>query len=114
MKLANCFALRTWTNALVDANDLMTGSCNLTDGSVATDWQLPNIKELLSLVDYGESNPALPMGHPFMDVQSGFYWSSSSIVPLPEHAWGLGMGGGSGLNVAKTSGVFVWPVRGGQ
>lgn len=42
---ANCFGPRNWTEALSDANDLSAGTCGLTDGSVPTDWRLPNVKE---------------------------------------------------------------------
>ena len=114
LKLANCFGLTTWTQALSDANGLMTGACSLSDGSVATDWRLPNLKELLSLVDYGESSPALPLGHPFTSVQSSFYWSSSSLVSFPSFAWVVTMGDGNAGSGNKTNNLFVWPVRGGQ
>lgn len=33
-------------------------------------WRLPNVRELQSLIDYGEYNPALPTGHPFTGVAS--------------------------------------------
>ena len=69
-KNANAFGQRTWAEALSDANGLASGSAGLTDGSKAGDWRLPNVRELQSLVDYGRSNPALPAGHPFTNVQS--------------------------------------------
>ena len=51
LKDADCFGSRNWTNALSDANTLADGSCGLTDGSVAGDWRLPNVRELQSLID---------------------------------------------------------------
>jgi hypothetical protein len=40
-------------------------------------WRLPTIEELLSLVDPTQNNPTLPVGHPFINVQTGyFYWST--------------------------------------
>ena len=36
-------------------------------------WRLPSVAELASLVDPANSNPALPTGHPFSNVQSPFY-----------------------------------------
>jgi Protein of unknown function (DUF1566) len=69
LKNADCFGqFRTWAQALTDANTLSNGTCGLTDGSVAGDWRLPNVKELLSLIDYGHFDPALPAGHPFVNV----------------------------------------------
>jgi hypothetical protein len=114
LKLANCFGARSWADALSDANGLMTGQCSLTDGSVATNWRLPNIKELLSLVDYGEAGPALTLGHPFTSVQSSFYWSSSSAVSFLNIAWGVNINAGFVSSDFKDGGDFVWPVRGGQ
>jgi len=118
---ANCISLspNTWANALTAANTLSPGICGLLDGSAAGDWRLPNIKELLSLVDYSQSIPPLPSGHPFVRVESSFqaafYWSSSSSVTDPLHAWVVDMFGGNCFTfVDKTSTNFVWPVRGGQ
>ena len=44
---------------LKDANTLASGSCGLTDGSVAGAWRLSNVKELESLIDFGFIGPAL-------------------------------------------------------
>ena len=119
LKDANCatfFAPIDFEDALAEANGLSQGFCGLTDGSVAGDWRLPNIKELLSLVDYGESSPALPSGHPFgTSVQSSVYWSSSSAAINPFFAWVVIMNSGtSTINVFRDSLHFVWPVRSGQ
>jgi hypothetical protein len=45
--------------------------------------RLPSIAELLSLVDTTQSNPALPLVHPFSGLQS-IYWSSPQFkISLP-------------------------------
>ena len=62
LKNANCFEPTEWSVALTDCNDLADGICGLTDGSVVGDWRLPNVKELLSLIDYANNFPALPTG----------------------------------------------------
>jgi len=59
LKNANAFGLRRWDQALSDANTLASGSSDLTDGSKAGDWRLPNVKELQSLIDFAYINPAL-------------------------------------------------------
>ena len=59
LKNANCFGLRTWTLALIDANTLAAGYCGATDGSTAGQWRLPNVKELQSLIDFAFNAPAL-------------------------------------------------------
>lgn len=112
LRLTDCFGAKTWTQALADANSLMTGQCGLSDGSMATDWRLPNAKELLSLVDYGETNPAMPKGHPFLGLLPSNYWSSSSLVSHPFLAWFVGMEFGYIFDTGKSNTLLVWPVRG--
>lgn len=106
---ANLDGLKTWGNALSFANSLST--CGYGD------WRLPNSKELFSLVDRSQSNPALPAGYPFANVQPGAddrYWSSTSHASDPGMAWALGMLNGSLNPWTKTDTAFVWPVRGGH
>ena len=115
---ADCFGQREWSNALSDANTLASDSdtCtpDLSDGSVAGDWRLPNVKELQSLIDYGEYGPALPSGHPFSGVLSTYYWSSTSNVYYPINAWYVNLNiGFVHSSYPKTNTYYVWPVRGG-
>ena len=77
MKNAGCFAASNWAEALTYANQLSSGQCGLTDGSVAGQWRMPNINELESLVDISRSSPALSAGYPFTNVANS-YWSSTS------------------------------------
>jgi len=49
----------SWADALKFANYLQHGYCDLSDGSVAGQWRLPNVKELLSLVNYRFADPAV-------------------------------------------------------
>jgi hypothetical protein len=104
----------TWANALTWSNALKNGDCTLSDSSVAGDWRLPNRKELESLVDAQNSNPALPSGHQFGNVQAGYYWSSSSYANATNSAWVVDMGAGAVRSVDKFIGYYVWPVRAGQ
>jgi hypothetical protein len=111
---ANRFELRTWADALSDCNSLADDGSALTDGSVAGDWRLPNVKELQSLIDFGKYNPALPAGHPFITVQSSNYWSSTTDAHYTPYAWDLSMTYGLANLSDKARSFYVWPVRGGK
>ena len=114
LKNANCFGIRSWNNALSDSNGLENGECGLTDGSSAGEWRLPNYRELFSLVDAENYNPALPSGNPFNNVQSNYYWSSTTLATWTELVWVVGMGDGFVGNDYKVFDGYVWPVRGGH
>jgi hypothetical protein len=61
------------------------------------------------------SDPALPEGHPFTDVQLGdWYWSSTTDADLNSYAWDVHFFGGYVSHDAKGSSNYAWCVRGGQ
>jgi hypothetical protein len=75
------------------------------------DWRLPNREELRSLIfDYSTSGPALPAGWPFINLESGYsYFSSTSSFDCSE----TGIGSIHMWSGSESSGEFVWPVRAG-
>ena len=75
-----------------------------------TNWRLPNINELVSLVDCDCHSPALPVNHPFQDIRDG-YWSSTTSFFETDWAWVLYMTKGAcgvGYKPGKT--FFILPV----
>jgi len=81
------------------------------------DWRLPNRNELQSLVNIQQPNMATWLNaQGFANVQSNYYWSSSSFANRTNQAWMMNMIDGSvgfyGSN--KAGNCYVWPVRGGQ
>jgi hypothetical protein len=81
LKNAGCEALGpkgTWQQALVSAHNLQNGVCDLNDGSQPGSWRVPNINELASIIDYGQSLPSFPSGTPFYNLQHN-YWSSTTV-----------------------------------
>jgi len=92
--------------------------CNAMNAGVGTygytDWRLPNICELNSLIDYGQHTPPLPAGHPFSNVETFFYFSSSTQAISTNSAWGQEMTAGAVFFLTKANECSVWPVRGGM
>jgi hypothetical protein len=79
-----------------------------------TDWRLPNVEELRSLVDYSQTEPSLPQGHPFMGAVASYYWSSTTYASDAAGVWGVSFLGGSVLATGKSNAYCVRAVRGGQ
>ena len=79
-------------------------------------WRLPTAEELATLVEPSELNLALPVGHPFFDVQPAAYWTSTTGAGfLTDSAWTVSFYNGNvGLSGKASTGVRVWCMRGGQ
>ena len=78
-------------------------------------WRLPSFPELASLLAPAVPGfPKLPNGHPFNNVESVGYWSSTSFIPFPpaseEDAWMVFMSGNVSTNLKLDLGN-VWCVR---
>ena len=109
----------TWATALTSA-----AACNTAVYAGYTDWRLPNVLEMQSLVHYGFYNPAVPntagtgkwvAGDPFTSVQATWYWTSTTGASGTSTAWFVSLAGGDvGSGPGKTNAYYVWPVRGGQ
>jgi hypothetical protein len=130
LESANCFTTATWTNALATCNTLEDGQCALTDGSSVGDWRLPNIREMLTLIDYAYRYPALSNtegtdqwtpGNPFTWAGGVFpdypaqvgYWTSTTKRGNGEHAWYVHLEGGNVGYGHKwvPDEISFWPVR---
>jgi len=53
-----------------------------------SNWRLPNIRELESLIDVTQHSPALAPGCPFHGIAEG-YWSGTTSLYEPRYAWVL-------------------------
>jgi hypothetical protein len=76
-----------------------------------TDWRLPNIRELESLVDINSHSPAMPPNHPFARIADG-YWSSTTSVYETSYAWVLyTLDGAVGVGYKAKPDFYAWVVR---
>ncbi len=113
LKNANCFGTQAWANALNAANTLNSGECGLTDGSVEGDWRLSNVNELESLFNAGQASPVAWLNtQGFTNVQSLYYWSSSTYAGSTGDAWAVyRYGYVYAGNKTEAYSNYVWPVR---
>jgi hypothetical protein len=95
------------TQAYVTAVNAGNGLCN------ASDWRLPTLRELLTLVLADGSSPSIDPAY-FPNTQGAFWSGSTYVVPDPSDAWLVGFNGGSAGAAGKSSYYTVRLVRGGQ
>jgi hypothetical protein len=92
----------TWEDAINYCQDLALGNLE--------GWRLPTKEELSSMVDPSKGVPALPSGHPFINVKFT-YWSSTEFET--DWAWNVHVFTGHGCHwEPKLVGFDVWPVLG--
>jgi hypothetical protein len=102
----------TWEEAL--------SSCEALTLASQSDWRLPNIKELFSIVDTSEYNPAIDETY-FPATQSADYWSSTTYLVNTTNAWRVDFNVGTQYSrhktdehASQTADKYVRCVRGGQ
>ena len=98
---------RTWDESLGDANDLSL--CGYSN------WRLPNINELDSMIHSGEPDIAVWLNtsppYYFVGVESSWYWSSTTDRAFRSTAMVVNLWDGSISNDSKTQHYYAWPVR---
>ena len=112
-----------WRKETADTNG--DGSINLSDKtnwwnaknycenlifSNFSDWQLPSIFVLQSIVDYSIAYPPTAVD-PIFEVRSNYYWSSTPDTNNSDQAWEVGPNGGIGVN-PRTKPNYIRCVRG--
>jgi len=108
MQDSNIFGFKSWYEALFDCHNFIGG------------WRLPNVLELLSLVDFDYYYPdtprgSLPQGHPFTNPTAGYHWTSTTASDnfgsgaYRIYMWG--MGGDVSKDGKAVGRNLVWCVR---
>ena len=76
--------MMTWQEALAKAAQL-----NANGGLAgATNWRLPNIKELSSIIENACYGPSINL-NVFPDSPSGIFWSSTPYIGANDYAWSV-------------------------
>ena len=79
-----------------------------------SDWRLPNINELGSLVNYTYTKQVSWLNSQgFINVQPDRYWSSTAYAGDSSNAWMLSAVGRSYYDYVSTD-CYILPVRGGR
>lgn len=116
---ANCFGVLATRDAVfAAAKTLADGACGLSDGSIAGEWRVPNVREMYSLVDVTTLFPALPPGHPFLNVPqddtAGYVTSTYLATRLGQpgtSAWWVNFKWGE-VQASGIANSLFWAVRG--
>lgn len=90
---------KTWQEALAYCEELGYAG--------QTDWRLPNVNELASLINYEIYSPASD----FPGMPSEVFWSSSSYADSTNYAWRVGFGYGYVYGGNKPNGNYARCVR---
>ena len=103
----------TWAEALQQAQGVNTGLGGEALGQ--NDWRVPNIKELVSIVERSCSEPAINKHVFFVTLSSEGYWSSSlyAIITINQ-VWVVGFRQGATNTVYKNYSKHVRLVRSAQ
>jgi hypothetical protein len=79
-----------------------------------TDWRLPTLKELLSIIDYSIPLPGPVVSSTFFpNTKSSYYWSSTPCAGATNLAWGVHFANGW-VGWGITDALYVRCVRGEQ
>jgi hypothetical protein len=113
LKQADCIN-GSWADAVAAVNQLASGECGLTDGSMAGSWRMPNRNEMQSMSDRMQNVEAAYFDYTIMNLnntvyqpaiftnflESQYYWTSTTDASDNPEAWAV---------FSCDFGVYDWP-----
>lgn len=75
-------------------------------------WRAPSVDELKTLIDPLQRDPALPAGHPFSNIKSEIYWTSTPHPTDDIVAWQVSFFSGEPVTDQKSGTRRMWCVLG--
>ena len=123
LKNADCFRWKSFKKAMELVDELKSGQCGLSDGSIAGDWRLPAVWEWEDFVAKKYRNPAIcntegtgkwKPGDPFDNVKTLYYWTRDVLFDSTgrlAHAYCVYLYYGVVHTKERDLGLYVWPVR---
>ncbi|BCA55127.1 conserved exported protein of unknown function [Nitrospira sp. KM1] len=75
-------------------------------------WRGPSVEELKSLIDVSQHDPALPAGHPFTNIKSEIFWTSTPHPTDDIVAWQVSFFSGEAVTDQKSGTRRMWCVLG--
>jgi hypothetical protein len=100
-----------WSPTLGNGKRMTYAEAEKAVAALGEGWRLPEIQELLSIVDYTRCDPAIDTER-FPDTKSAAYWTSTPCAWAPRAAWFVGFSSGSSDYYRRDNGyAFVRAVR---
>ena len=114
-----CSMGQTWTGVTCDGIadtytwDVASTLPITTSFAGQSDWRLPNMRELQTIVDRAKFNPAVDSAA-FPNTPASSFWSSTTYPDISTGAWNVNFGGGDVHGIDKGATLQVRLVRAGQ
>ncbi|MCW5211541.1 DUF1566 domain-containing protein [Desulfobulbus sp. TB] len=110
---ATCFGYVSGNTATYCNTQAYVNRVNAAGWCGASDWRMPTWKELLELVTYDRSNPAIDIDY-FPNTVSSSVWSGSPYAGYSVIAWGVYFSSGYSNDNVRSYNYAVRLVRDGQ
>ena len=88
--------------------------CASSHAGGRTDWRVPTVQELATLIDPSSIEVKIPTDHPFAHVEASIYWSSTERRENGAYASFVNFSNGRSATLEKYMPSFVWCVSGGM